>query len=89
MARGVFTSLVFSTSGGMGEEAKTLFKRVAAKMANKTGQKYSETITFTRKRLRFDPLNTPVIALRDYSGKPLPSSSTEISELDLKLNQYR
>ena len=29
----------------MGEEAKTLFKKVAAKMANKTGQKYSETIT--------------------------------------------
>ena len=51
--RGVFTPLVLSTSGGMGEEDKTLLKRVAAKMANKTGQKYSETITFIRKRLRF------------------------------------
>ena len=39
---GVFTPLVFLTSGEMGEEAKTLFKRVATKMANKTGQKYSE-----------------------------------------------
>ena len=39
--RGVLTPLVFSTSGGMGEEAKTLFKRVTAKMANKTCQKYS------------------------------------------------
>ena len=43
MERGVFTPLVFSTSGGMGEEAKTLFKRVEAKMANKTSQQYSET----------------------------------------------
>ena len=50
MEKGVFTHLVFSTYGGMGEEAKTLFKRVAAKMANKTGQKYSETITFSRRR---------------------------------------
>ena len=41
----VLSPLVFSTYGGMGEEAKTLFKKVAAKMANKTGQKYSETIT--------------------------------------------
>ena len=40
--RGVFTPLVFSTSGGMREEPKTLFKRVAAKMANKTGRMYSE-----------------------------------------------
>ena len=83
-------------------------------MANKTGQKYSETITFIRERLRFDLwgytmklkrinllsplrywfnvqrlpfvlLNTTVIALRGYRGKPLPSSSTEISELDLNI----
>ena len=65
--RGVLTPPVFSASGGMGEEAKTLFKRVAAKMANKTGQKYSETITFIRKRLRFDLLKTTVIALREFS----------------------
>ena len=36
---GVFMPLVFSTSGGMGEEAKTLFKRIAAIFANKTVQK--------------------------------------------------
>ena len=83
MERGVLTPLVLSTSGGMGDEAKILFKRVAAKMANKTGQKYSETITFIRKRLRFDLLKTTVIALRGYRGKPSPPRSTESSELDL------
>ena len=36
LKRGVFTPQFFSTSGGMEEDAKTLFKRVAAKMANKT-----------------------------------------------------
>ena len=79
MESGVLTQLVFSTSGGLGEEAKTLFKRVAAKMANKTGQKDSETINLIRKRLRFDLLKTTVITLRGYWGKPSPSSSTEIS----------
>ena len=81
--RGVLTPLVFSTSGGMGDEAKTLFKRVATKIANKTGQKYSETITFIRKSLRFDLLKITVIALQGYRGKPSPSSSIEISEPDL------
>ena len=85
LERGVFTPLVFSTSGGMGEEAKILFKRVVAKMANKTGQKYSKTITFIKKRLRFDLLKTTVIALQCYRGKQSPSSSTEISELDLNI----
>ena len=79
--REVFTPLVFLTSGGMGEEAKSLFKRVAAKMANTTSQKYSEKITFIRKRLHFDLLKTILITLRGYRGKPSPSSSTEISEL--------
>ena len=85
MERGVFTPLVFSTSGGMGEEAKTLFKRVVAKMDNKTSQQYSETITFIRKRLRFNLLKTTVIAMRGYRDKPSPSSSTKISELDLNI----
>ena len=85
MERGVLTPVVFFKSGGMREEAKTPFKRVAAKMANKNGQKYSETITVVRKRLRFDLLKTTVIALWGYMGKPSPSSSTEISELDLNI----
>ena len=87
--KGVLPPLVFFTSGGMGDEAKTLFKRVVAKMDNKTGQKYSETITFIRKRLGFDLLKTTVIALRGYRGKLSPSSFTESSELDLNIHPER
>ena len=43
--KGTFTPIVFSTTGGMGREAHNLFKNIAEKMSNKTGQ---------RKRLRFD-----------------------------------
>ena len=67
LEKGVFSPLVFPTSGGMLDEAKTLFKRVAAEMANKTSQQYSGTITFIGKRLRYDLLKTTDIALRSYS----------------------
>ncbi len=84
--KGVFTPVVFSTSGGMGNEAKNLFKRIAEKMAAKTGQRYSETITFIRKRIRFDLLKTTVIALRGHRGKhPVPETE-DISKLDINIS---
>ena len=81
---GTFTPLVFSTSGGMGEEAHAFFKRVAERMSRKTGQTYSETIGFIRKRLRFDLLKTTIIALRGYRGKPTQTPE-EIEKIDLNL----
>ena len=81
--KGVFTPFVFSTSGGMGEEAQKLTKRLAEKYALKSGQKYSETISFIRKRLRFDLLKTTIIALRGYRGKQ--HNTPDISDLDINL----
>ena len=82
--KGTFTPIVFSTTGGMGIEAQNLFKNIAVKMSNKTGQRYSETIGFIRKRLRFDLLKTTIIALRGYRGKK-SEASEDIAELDLNL----
>ena len=81
--KGVFTPFVFSTSGGMGEEAQKLTKRLAEKYALKSEQKYSETISFIRKRLRFDLLKTTIIALRGYRGKQ--HNTPDISDLDINL----
>ena len=54
-------------------------------MAAKTGQRYSETITFIRKRIRFDLLKTTVIALRGHRGKhPVPETE-DISKLDINI----
>ena len=62
---------------GLGEEAKTLFKRVAAKMANTTGQ-YSTP--------RQSPLagrdcasTNNVIALRGYRGHKAPLRSASMT----------
>ena len=82
--KGTFTPIVFSTTGGMGREAHNLFKNIAEKMSNKTGQRYSETIAFMRKRLRFDLLKTTIIALRGYRGKR-PEERVEIMDLDINL----
>jgi hypothetical protein len=81
--KGVFSPLVFSTSGGMGEEAGRVYKRIAQKMAYAKGQKYHDTVSYIRRRLRFDLLKTTIIALRGYRGKP--SAVPDIDELDLNL----
>ena len=67
----------------MGEETGMVYKRIVEKMARTKGQKYHETISYVRKRLRFDLLKTTIIALRGYRGKP--ATVPEIDELDLNL----
>ena len=81
--KGVFTPLVFSTTGGMGTEAEAFFKRIAERTTMKSGQKYHHTISYIRKRLRFDLLKTTLIALRGYRGKA--SSAPKIENMDLGL----
>ena len=80
--KGVFTPLVFSTSGGMGKEAETVCKKIAEKLVYKSGQKYHETISFIRKHLRFDLLKTTIISLRGNRGRP--SFVPEIDQLDIR-----
>ena len=79
-----FTPLVFSTSGGMGDEATRFYKRLANKISWKNGQKYSDVITFIRRRLRFDLLKTCLISIRGYRGKPA-GKPDEMDGLDLHL----
>ncbi len=48
------TPLVFSTTGGMGEEAERFSKHLAKNISNKTRQQYCDTVAFIRRRIRFD-----------------------------------
>ena len=68
--KATFTPLVFSTHGGMGEEAESFFKRMATLIANKRGNLYSEVIAFLRRRLRFCILRSCLAAMRGHRGKP-------------------
>ena len=84
--KGTFTPLVFSTTGGMGKEASTFVKRLSSLLAQKINQSYSDTISYVRRRLRFDLLKTTLIALRGYRGKQQPSPSA-VQEIDLNLER--
>ena len=81
---GTFTPIVLSTTGGMGREANKFFKKLADQLSRKSGQQYSEAMTFIRKRVRFDLLRTTVIALRGERGLK-SSSAVKIAELDINL----
>ena len=62
--RGSFTPLIFSCSGGMGLEASTFIKELAMKVSLKRSEVYSQTVSFIRRRFRFDLLKTYIISLR-------------------------
>ena len=81
--KGTFTPLVFSTSGGMGQEAHKLVKKLAERIESRTGQRYADAVGHIRRRLRFQLLKTTVIALRGERG----SKKVEIDNIeDLDLN---
>ena len=82
---GTFTPKVLSTTGGMGRKANNFFKKLADQLSRKSGQRYSEAMTyFIRKRIRFDLLRTTIIALRGERGVK-SNSVVKIADLDMNL----
>ena len=86
--KGTFTPLVFSTTGGMGKEAQKLVKTLAQKMEGVNGQRYSDSVSYIRRRIRFELLRTTVIALRGDRGRRVRDAEVEIGELDLNLEPF-
>ena len=82
--KATFTPLIFSITGGMGNEAARFLKHLAEKVSRKSGQTYSDTIAFIRRRIRFDLSKTCVISLRAFRGKLNPRTQA-IAALDLNL----
>ena len=66
---GCFTPLVFSTTGGLGREAKVVFKRLAALLAEKTDENYSVTMGWIRSKLSFSLLRSALLCLRGARSK--------------------
>ena len=53
---GSFTPLVFSTTGGMGRAASVTFKRLAAQIAEKRKEAYSQVVAWIRTLVSFSLL---------------------------------
>ena len=61
---GSFAPLVFSTSGGMGNTATIVYKRLASLHAEKFDKPYSKTIHWLRCRLSFSLLRLSIMCIR-------------------------
>ena len=61
---------MFSTSGGMGQEAEKFHRRLASLIAEKRNTPYSDCMSYLRKKVSFCLLRTILAALRGYRGRP-------------------
>ena len=81
---GTFTPLVFSTSGGMSKECNKFMKKLSEGLSLKTQQAYSDTISYVRRRLRFELLKTTLISIRGHRGR-FYQRPIDLDEMDLNL----
>ena len=61
---GVFTPLVFSTNGGMGQEATTFYKRLADMIAQKQQKPRSIVINWLRRKLSLASIRASIMCIR-------------------------
>ena len=86
-----FSTLVFSTSGGMGPIASVVFKRIASLIAEKQQQPYSRTLFWMRCKLNYSLLRSAIMCLRGArSSFHRPAGPSLIGEpIDLTCSEGR
>lgn len=62
--RGSFSPVVFSTSGGMGPVAISVYRRLASLIAERREEPYSQTLFWLKCRLSFSLLRSAIVCLR-------------------------
>ena len=83
--RSSFTPLVYSTHGGMAEQAISFHKRLSHLIANKRNERYSDVICHMRTRLRFTLLRSVLISLRGVRSKRKYQQTAPLMFLDFGL----
>ena len=78
--KGTFTPLVFSCCGGAGTEATKFIKHLAMRISDKRQEQYSLTVSYIRRRIRFDILKTCVISFR--GERKTQNQRRELHEID-------
>ena len=77
---GVFTPLVFTTSGGMARECKTFFSRLASIIADKQKEHYSKIMALIRVRISFALLRSALMAIRGTRSLHKKAHTTTLIE---------
>ena len=81
--QGTFTPLVFTTTGGMGEECKKYHSRLAELIAIKQGEKYSKTMAWIRAKISFSIIRSAFLCLR--GTRRLRSKKCDVKEIDIEI----
>ena len=89
MAKGIFTPMVMSTSGGVGNEADIRHqKRIASLIAKRRRESYADVLIYSRTRLRFCLLKSVLIAIRGFRVMRFKENTTPISSLSFNLIEF-
>ena len=75
------SNLVFSTTGGMGQEATTFYKRLADMLAWKEQKPYSVVISWLRCKLSFAAVRSSIMCIRGTRS----SNNRPLREADITL----
>ena len=78
--RGIFTLLVFTTTGGMGKECLMYHSRLAQLIAIKKGEQYAKTISWIRTRTSFALPRCALVCLAGSRTRRVPC---EIKNADI------
>ena len=62
--QGTFTPLIFTTTGGMGEECKKYHSRLAELISLKKGECYSKTMAWIKAKISFSIIRSALLCLR-------------------------
>ena len=86
--QGTFTPLVFTVAGGMGPECLKFHKSLAEKLSNKSGEKYSDVMSFIRCKLSFMCVRSSLLCLRgSRTARRTPAESgNDFGLYNLELN---
>ena len=86
---GTFTSLVFTTAGGMGPAATTFYKRLASNLSDHHKKPYSLILNWIRCRLSFSFLRSAILCLHGARSSYHRPIFSNINSLDRALSEGR
>ena len=75
---GTFTPLIFTANGCMGPECSMFHKSIADKISEKTGEAYSDVISFIRCKLSFILMRSAILCAR---GSRRPKNSDNLATI--------
>ena len=80
---GSFAPLVMSVTGDMGQNATTVYKRLASMLSNKWNQPHATTMEWLRCRLSFSLLRSSILAIRGARSSSAHFIRSSSSPVDL------